>query len=305
MWTAANIPNMKDKTILVTGANSGIGYYTALELARNKAHVILGCRNIEKANDTLKKIKNEIPNAKVEIGIFDLGDLNSIKEYADNFIKTKGKLDILINNAGIMTPQIKILTKDGFEVQWGTNFLGHFALTGLLLKALEQGSNSRIVTVTSIAYRNAKIIFDDLNAEKNYVPMDYYKQSKLADTIFGIELEKRLRANNKNIISLESHPGISRTELLPNSYEIQKNFKSWLMKVFTRLGMPASQGALPSLYAATSPDVEGGKLYGPHSFNGTRGYPVEEKYNSAAIKDKSIGSKLWAIAEKQTGVSYL
>lgn len=304
-WTAKEITDQSGKTALITGANCGIGYYTALELARAGAHTILGCRNLLKAEEAKNKILKEVPGAKIEIAQFDLADLNSVKAYSEKFISEGKVLDILVCNAGVMTPQKRVMTKDGYELQWGTNYLGHFALTGSLLPAISKSPKGRIVIVSSVAHRGGKIFFEDLNAEKAYHPMNYYKQSKLADTIFGIELEKRLRQHNSNVICVEAHPGISRTELLPNSHEIKKTFVSWFMKVATRLGMHPAQGALSSLYAATSPDAQGGKFYGPHSMSGTRGYPIEQAFDNAVNIGPDKVDQLWKLSEKQTGVRFL
>lgn len=305
-WNAQQIPDQTGKIALVTGANSGIGFHTALELARAGATTILGCRNIDKAEIAMKEIKNQVPNAKIEIANLDIGDLSSISRYAKEFIDSKRSLDILINNAGIMTPPKRLVTKDGFEIQWGTNHLGHFALTGKLLPVITKAESGRIVTVSSIAHRGAKINFEDLNSEKSYKPMSVYGQSKLANIVFGIELQKRLINNKSKVLSMVAHPGVVASNLTNNSYDTNPTLMGWISKTFVHyFASPALNGALPSLYAATAKEAEGGKLYGPNAFFGLSGYPVEEKPNKAATSDATLPERLWDISEKLTGVSFL
>ncbi len=305
-WTVKQIPNQTGKTALVTGANSGIGFYTALELARAGATTILACRNLEKAEIAIDRIKAEVPNARIEIVRIDLSDLNSVAQCADEFLSRNQQLNLLINNAGVVAARQRMTTKDGFELQWGTNHLGTFALTGRLLPAILSASQGRIVTVSSLTHRGAKIDFDDLNREKSFDRDIAYGQSKLANAVFGIELQKRLSDRKQSAISLVSHPGISRTDLTSNIHGLNPTFQSWFDKTITPLfGQPASQGALPTLYAATSPAALGGKLYGPHAMNGWRGYPVEETFDKSATADPNLAGRLWTISEEQSKVKFL
>lgn len=305
-WNINQIPDLSDKTILITGANSGIGFYTALELARKGANVILGCRDKHKAEEAKNRIINEVPNAKIEIANFDLSDLNSINEFSDNYIKQNKPLDILINNAGVMTPPDRLTTKDGFEIQWGTNYIGHFALTYKLLPVILKSENSRIITVTSIAHRGAKIFFDDINWEKSYNAMSAYGQSKLANIVFGIELQKRLEKYNYNVKSIIVHPGVVASNLISSSYNIRPTISGWISKTIIKFfAAPTLNGALPSLYAATSKDAQGGKFYGPDSLFGLRGDPAEEKPDKSVTTDPDLAKKLWDISEKMTGYSFL
>jgi NAD(P)-dependent dehydrogenase (short-subunit alcohol dehydrogenase family) len=216
------------------------------------------------------------------------------------------QLDLLINNAGVVAPRQRMTTKDGFELQWGTNYLGTFALTGRLLPAILSASQGRIVTVSSLTHRGAKIDFEDLQQEKSFNRDIAYGQSKLANAVFGIELQKRLSDRKQPAISLVSHPGISRTDLTSNIHGLNPTFQSWFDKTITPLfGQPASQGALPTLYAATSPAALGGKLYGPHAMNGWRGYPVEETFDKSATADPNLAGRLWTISEEQSQVKFL
>lgn len=302
-WLEKNITDQTGKIALITGANSGIGYFTALELARAGATVILGCRNIIKAEAAKNSILKAVPGGKVLIEQIDLANLNAIKEFCKQFVEEGHSLDILVCNAGVMTPQERMTTSDGFELQWGTNYLGHFALTAGLMPSILKAEKGRVVIVSSIAYRGARIMFDDINAEKIYQPMNYYKQSKLAETIFGLALERKLRESQSRARCVICHPGISRTELLPNSHKLKSTFSSWLSKTITRLGMPADHGALSSIYAATSPMAQGGRLYAPDKLGGTRGFPCEEPLDEAVNVGSIKIDQLWKVSQEQTGMT--
>ena len=215
-WTTADIPRQDGKLAIVTGANSGIGLHAARELARAGCTVIVACRSAEKASNTRQRIVQEIPAAMIEDGVLDLANLSSIREFAKAFLATRRPLDLLINNAGVMALPKRRLTADGFELQIGTNHLGHFALTGLLMPALLAAPSARIVTVSSLAHRGGKIRFDDLQWEHDYKPWPAYRQSKLANLLFGKELERRLLKSGTRTQSIIVHPGVSNTSLFSN-----------------------------------------------------------------------------------------
>ena len=215
-WTTANIPRQDGKLAIITGANSGIGLHAARELARAGCTVIVACRSAEKSNSTRQRIVQEIPTALVEDAVLDLASLSSIRDFAQAFLATRRPLDLLINNAGVMALPSRMLTADGFELQIGTNHLGHFALTGLLLPALLAASAARIITVSSLAHRDGKIRLDDLQWERDYKPWPAYRQSKLANLLFGKELERRLEKSGSATQSIIVHPGISSTSLFRN-----------------------------------------------------------------------------------------
>ena len=291
-WTSEDIPDQTGKIAIVTGANSGLGFEVAKVLARKGAHVIMGCRNIEKAEEAHNQIISEEGNVSLEIIQLDLSDLASIREFAKKFSEKHQHLDILCNNAGIMmTPYQK--TVDGFELQLGTNHFGHFALTGLLIDKLMNTENSRIVTMSSFGHKRGKMDFDDLNWEESYKRIGAYGRSKLANLLFAYELQRRLEAKGSKTISLASHPGWTRTNL-------QRN-----VAIFRALNNVFSQkpemGALPMLYAATAPEAEGGDYFGPDGRLGWKGYPkkVESSEDSHNMED---AKKLWKISEKLTGI---
>jgi NAD(P)-dependent dehydrogenase (short-subunit alcohol dehydrogenase family) len=302
-WDARQIPSLTGELALITGANSGIGFWTAVELARHGAEVLLGCRNAEKGLAALNKLKAEIPNAKAHVVELDMASLTSIRAFAASFVSSGAPLDILVNNAGVMAIAKRELTVDGFEQQFGTNHLGHFALTGLLLPALLKSPAPRVVTVASLAHRGGKIEFDNLQSERQYAPWDAYNNSKLANILFANELDRRAKAASSRLISLAVHPGISKTNIFQNGLK-GKDFKSVFMSLF---GGPLMQddkmGALPTLYAATAPEAKGGQYIGPDGFMEFKGYPkvVEPKPHA---KDTATGEKLWEASEKLTGVTY-
>lgn len=291
-WIAKNIPDQSGKIVIITGANSGIGYETARTLAHKGATVIMACRNLENGDLALKRIQCEHPQGEVILKQLDLADLSSVKQFAENFMEVYDRLDILINNAGVMaTPYER--TVDGFELQFGTNHLGHFLLTGLLIDILKRTRDSRVITVSSYAHFFGRINFADLNGAKFYQKWLAYGQSKLANVLFGYELQRRTARNGKNPISIVAHPGYAATNL---------QHTSWL---FSRLNpiMAQSQemGALPTLYAATSPEIRGGEYIGPDGFFGQHGYP--HKTNSSSRSwDKETAQRLWEVSEELTGI---
>ena len=297
-WTAADIPSQLGRTALVTGANSGLGYFTSLELARHGAHVIMAARDEQKGRAALARLKADVPNAAVELQLLDLADLDNVKAFAAKLISSGQKLDILINNAGLMMPP-RGTTKQGFETQFGVNHLGHFALTLLLLPLLEKSNDGRVVTVSSGLHRSGAINFDDLQSERSYSPTKAYSQSKIANVYFALELDRRLRAKGSPTKSLISHPGVAVTNL---SASLAPGLMKSIMTMFLPLiAQSAANGALPSLYAATASGVRGGQFFGPEGRQEMKGSPVEVQ-PVALAKDTAIAKRLWETSEKLTGV---
>ncbi|WCT09859.1 oxidoreductase [Mucilaginibacter jinjuensis] len=298
MWTKNNIPDQSGKTIIVTGANAGIGYETALALYEAGAHVILTCRDQHKADETLNKITEHTGKGSLETGILDLSSLASVKQFAEGFLQTHQQLDVLISNAGVMIPPAS-KTTEGWELQFGVNFIGHFALTGLLYPLIKSTPNSRIVTVSSMAYVRGAINFDNLKSEKDYDAMREYGQSKLADIYLSLELQRRIEATGDNVLSIAAQPGANKTEL--SRHMDTDAFAAAVERVGGL--MDPWQGALPSLYAAVEPEAKGGVLYGPDQDGGYRGYPAEAVLLPHAL-DEAVAKKLWDFAEEVTGVSF-
>jgi len=303
-WTASDIPDLKGKIAVVTGANSGLGYYTCLELARKGAHVVLAARNKEKGFAALERIKLEIPEADLQFMKLDLANLETIKHFADAFIEEYERLDILINNAGVMAIPLR-RTAQGFEMQFGTNHLGHFALTALLAGFMELSPRARIVNVSSLMHKFGKINFDDLNSEKSYSKWTAYGQSKLANLLFTIELDKRLRRAGKHTKVMASHPGYASTNLQTRGGEMEGSKANVVVNNIMNaiIAQPAWKGALPSLYAATCPDAESGKFYGPSGLGSVRGYPREEKIDPKLIRPE-VAKRLWEESERLTGIKF-
>jgi NAD(P)-dependent dehydrogenase (short-subunit alcohol dehydrogenase family) len=303
-WKTANIPRQDGKLAIVTGSNSGIGLHAAREVARAGCTVILACRSAEKSSTTRQRIVQEIPTALVEDGVLDLASLPSVREFAKAFLATRRPLDLLINNAGVMALPKRQLTADGFELQIGTNHLGHFALTGLLLPALLAAPSSRIVTVSSLAHRGGKIRFDDLQWKHGYKPWPAYRQSKLANLLFGKELERRFARSGARAHSIIVHPGVSNTSLFSNGPGSGGGLMNAITPVLLRfIAQSEEQGALPTLYGATEPEAQGGHYYGPDGFREMKGQPVEVKAEAQA-NDPVLAAKLWDLSEKLTGVHY-
>ena len=302
-WTAEQIPSQAGKTVLITGANSGIGYQAALELARHGAHVIMACRNEAKGRAALERLLREAPGASAELVQLDMASLASIRAFAAAFIGRGLALDLLINNAGVMALPKREVTEDGFERQFGTNHLGHFALTGLLLPALLAAPAPRVVTVASLAHRTGKIDFNNLQRERGYVGWDAYNASKLANILFAKELDRRARAAHSKLLSLAVHPGVSTTSIFENGPGTA-NLKAIMVKLLAPVMMQNDEaGALPTLYAATSPDAHGGEYIGPDGFQELKGSPVVVQPRPQAL-DTSVGERLWAASEELTGVHY-
>jgi len=302
-WTTADIPPLDGRVIIVTGANSGLGFETALALARAGARVVLACRDQAKGAGAVDRLRAQVPGADVELAPLDLADLASVRTFAAEFSAGHDRLDVLVNNAGVMAiPRRE--TADGFEMQFGTNHLGHFALTGQLLDRLLATPGVRVVTVTSMAARGAKIRFDDLQGRRHYGPWSAYGQAKLANQLFTLELDRRV-AGRADLVSVAAHPGYAATNLQMVGPQMSG---SGLMERMSRLGntvfaQSAAAGALPTLYAATAPPVRGGQFFGPDRLFGMRGHPKPVPFLKAAT-DTGTARRLWEVSEDLTGVRY-
>ena len=291
-WTAQDIPDQTGRTAVITGANSGIGLVAARELARAGANVVMAVRNQDKGEQAARSITT----GSVEVRRLDLADLSSVREFAEAY---QGELDLLINNAGVMAPPRR-LTKDGFESQFGTNHLGHFALTGLLMPRLLAAGEPRVVTVSSGAHRMGRIRFDDLQGERRYQSWLWYGQSKLANLMFAFELQRRATEADTGLKSLVVHPGYARTNL---QFAAPPWYEAAMMRVTNLLAQSADMGALPTLYAATVPDLPGGTFVGPDGFMEQRGHPHVVTAAGRAY-DEDAWRRLWEVSEELTGVSY-
>lgn len=294
------LANQPGQIAIVTGANAGLGYQTTLGLVQKKIKVIMACRDIEKGNNAKTDLLKEVPDAQLEILKIDLSSLKSVKDFAKEFQKNHNSLDLLINNAGVMMPPYH-KTEDGFELQMAANYFGHFALTGILFDLLKKTSGSRVVNISSLAHKNAKIDFEDLQSEKNYSKYKAYGQSKLACLMFARELQRKLDQHNcKNPISLAVHPGVSRTELF-------RHLPNWVSAVITPLAplftQDSKEGSHPTLMASLDKDVNNGGYYGPQGFQEMKGNPGKAFVASQA-KDEEDLTKLWKISEKETGVLF-
>ncbi|WP_094287851.1 SDR family NAD(P)-dependent oxidoreductase [Mycobacterium lehmannii] len=297
-WTVADIPDQSGRTAIVTGANSGLGYDTAAALAGAGAAVVLAVRNLDKGREAVEGIKRSSPDAVVSLQELDLSSLDSVRRAADELRAAHPRIDLLINNAGVMYVPSRETTKDGFEMQFGTNHLGHFALTGLLLDNLRSVDGSRIVTVSSVGHRiMARIRFEDPHFETGYNRIQAYGQSKLANLLFTYELQRRLAAGGAPTIAAAAHPGFSDTELMRY---IPVFVPDIVWKIFTQ---PADKGALPTLRAATDPGVQGGQYYGPDGIGEVKGHP-KLVASSAQSHDEDIQRRLWTMSEELTGVTY-
>jgi len=302
-WTAERIGDQAGKTVVVTGASNGLGFETARVLAGKRAKVVMAVRSMERGQAAAAKLKEAQPDADVRVMQLDLSELASIRAFAEAYRAEYGTLDVLVNNAGVMTPPYR-RTADGFELQIGCNHLGHYALTGLLLECLTRAPQARVVTVSSKAsHQGARIDFDNLDGSKGYSRWRFYGQSKLANLHFARLLQEKLRANGHDTLSIACHPGIARSNL--GSFGSGKQVNRFVQFVMNLVSQPTGMGALPSLYAATEPGVPGGSYIGPDGRGGSGGYPIdvtaslmERLYNAETAK------RLWQVSEELTGVRY-
>jgi NAD(P)-dependent dehydrogenase (short-subunit alcohol dehydrogenase family) len=293
-WTYEDIPDQSGREAIVTGANTGTGYQAARALLTRGAHVVLACRNPERARTALAKLGAEKLPGTAMFEDLDLASLTSVRDFADRMRQRGRPIDLLVNNAGVMVPP-EARTADGFELQIGVNHLGHFALTGLLLETMRNSASTRIVTVSSIAHREGRIDVGSFRGEKAYRAFREYRQSKLANLIFALELDRRLSASRFALVSMAAHPGVTRTELPRHRY---------LFGLATRLvGTPPPQGALPIVRAATDPSAGRGEYYGPDGFMEMWGSPARARVDARA-HDRDVASRLWQVSEELTGVRF-
>ncbi|MEK6229765.1 MAG: oxidoreductase [Actinomycetota bacterium] len=304
-WTEADIPDQSGRKAIVTGANSGLGLVTARELARRGASVTLAVRDTERGEQAATAIREAEPAAQVRVVALDLADLDSIRAFAE--AREDIGLDLLVNNAGVMALPRRT-TKDGFEMQLGANHLGHFALTGLLMPALQKGDEPRVVTLSSPAHRMGKMNFDDLQGERRYFRWSAYGQSKLANLLFAFELQRRASAAGLELKSMAAHPGYAATNLQTRGSGgdggLLTKLEDGVMAVGNKLlAQSAEMGALPTLYAATVKDLPGGSYIGPDGVGEQRGHPHPVDSTSAS-KDQADARRLWEVSEQLTGVSF-
>jgi NAD(P)-dependent dehydrogenase (short-subunit alcohol dehydrogenase family) len=301
-WTTEFVPALTGKTIVVTGGNSGLGYESVKVFAEKGAQVVLACRSLEKGEKAKAEILQQFPKGTIDVAELDLADLESVHRFAKNFQKNYSRLDVLLNNAGIMTTPY-FTTQDGFEGQMGTNHLGHFALTGLLFPVLKKTSKSRVVNVSSVAHKQGKMDFNNLLFDngKGYSPMKAYGRSKLANLLFTYELQRFFEAHKTDSISVAAHPGVSRTDLF--RYLDEKWYFRLVRPLFNAVFQEGRMGALPEIRAAVDPDVKGGEYCGPGGFMELKGFPVKVNSNGQS-HNKEDARRLWEVSEKLTGVKF-
>lgn len=302
-WTTADIPSLSGKTAVVTGATGGLGYETAMALAGAGAIVILTGRNDAKGLRAIEGICGRFPDALIAYEHLDLASLSSVADFARRFAAGNEQLDLLVNNAGVMALPKRQQTEDGFEMQLGTNYLGHYALTARLLPQLHRAKAPRVVNLSSLAHRSGMISFDDLQSKHSYRPWRAYCQSKLAMLMFSLELQRRSLAAGWAVTSLAAHPGYARTDLIPNgpganslSWQVGGLLQPWISQ-------SAAEGALPTLFAATSPTAEPGGYYGPNGFYELKGSPRPAKIMARA-RDFATAAMLWDVSATLTGISF-
>ena len=302
-WTTADIPPLNGKTAVITGATGGLGYETALALAGVGAMVVLTGRNDAKGRNAIQSIRAQFPDAKVSYEALDLASLASVAEFVARFVAAYPSLDLLINNAGVMALPQRQTTVDGFEMQFGTNYLGHYALTARLLPWLRRGHQPRVVNLSSLAHRSGTINLDDLQSTRSYVPWKAYSQSKLAMLMFALELQRRSDAADWGLMSNAAHPGYARTDLIANGPGASGLLWQLSKSLQPLVSHSAAEGALPTLFAATSPRAEPGGCYGPNWFYELKGPPVPAKIMPQA-KDAAVAARLWDVSAALTGVSF-
>jgi NAD(P)-dependent dehydrogenase (short-subunit alcohol dehydrogenase family) len=301
-WTTADIPQRNSGLAVITGSTEGIGFENALALSSAGWNVIVMGRNPQKGAESIARIHQVNPNAKVSFEQIDLANLSSIKSFASGMMSKGQAIDLLINNAGVMTPPKRLETADGFELQFGTNHIGHFALTAQLLPLLRRSPEARVVTVSSIANREGQINFDDLQSKASYAPGKAYSQAKLANLMFAFELQRQSEKHGWGITSIAAHPGVSRTNLLitgAGRWSVAGMARTFLPFLF----QPSAQGALPTLFAATSPEAKGGAYYGPDKMMETRGFPSVSKIPAQA-EDLNVSSRLWELSKVLAKVEF-
>ena len=303
-WTKENIPDLKGKIIIITGANSGLGFEITRVLSYKSPTIIMACRNLEKAENAKNIILEENPQAQLNLMQIDLSKLSSVKNFAKTFTEKYNKLDILFNNAGVMFAP-KTITEDGLELHMAANHYGHFVLTGLLLNQLSKAENARIVSISSMGHRFSKIKFKDMNYEKGYNKLMAYGNSKIANLYFAYELDRKLKEANKSVISVASHPGWTKTNLQTAGGEIDNSkgqIRFWnFLNIF--IAQSVDMGVLPQLRAAFDPNAKGGEYFSPEKFLHLSGYPIIKTSNKRSRNTK-IAKQFWEISEALTGYSY-
>ena len=292
-WGLADVPDLTGKTVVVTGANAGIGYATAVVLARKGASVVLGCRDAQKGEKALLRLRSEVKDCVASLVALDLASLESIRDCSVTLQRQLERIDVLVNNAGVMMPPLG-RTADGFETQFGTNVLGHYALTGRLLPLLRAAPAARVVTLGSVAHWRGKIDFADLNAERTYDAWKAYAQSKLANIVYAYELQRRCSGRALTISSLAAHPGGTQSDLGRHRL---------LLRLLSPLAQSVQMGALPSVRAAVDPQARGGEYYGPSGLLTFSGPPARQR-SSAASQDETLGRELWRVCGEMTGIRY-
>lgn len=297
-FTFADIPPQRGRSAIVTGTG-GLGFETALALARAGGEVVLAGRSAEKGAHSIAAIRKAVPGAGIRFEALDLASLASVEAFATRMSGERDSLDLLVNNAGVMTPPERRTTSDGFELQFGTNYLGHFALTGHLLGLLRRGRAPRVVNLSSLAHRSGRIDFDDLQSQRAYSPWRAYRQSKLAMLIFALELQRRSDAGGWGLMSNAAHPGFARTDLIRNGPGTGGLLMRLSLMLQPLMSHSAADGALPTLFAAASPDAEGGAYYGPDWFYELKGSPKPARVMPQA-RDEAVAARLWDVSEQLT-----
>jgi len=301
-WSVSDMPSLRGRTAVVTGAG-GLGYETALALAQAGAQVIVAGRNRAKGEEALAQIRQGAPQARVAFEVLDLASLASVGDFAERLLARDAAIDLLINNAGVMAPPKRQTTADGLELQFGTNYLGHFALTARLLPLLRRSGRARVVNVSSLAHRRGRLDFADLQAARAYKPFQSYSDSKLAQLLFTQELQRRSDASGWSLLSLAAHPGVATTELIANGQGAGSLMGRVMGLVEPLFSQSAAAGALPTLYAATAADVAPGGYYGPDGFSGMKGAPAPARL-ATTVKQPAVAARLWEVSEQLAGLRF-